>query len=1244
MLLIGALLSAVTRVSTALATLAPASIGAPMTSVSGSPEALWVPMTDDVVTPIVCDGTPPQVACEALALYREGRLKEALAAAQYAKPYAVGLSDPRKAAVLMFLIGEATNATGAHAEAADFYRTAGVLFERSGLTELARTVFALAGRALQAAGKFCDALDAYLDAFPLAAAQLRASPDDLEPVALDVVGGVLATADGCNGHLKALPILLAAADLLDGNRKAVSIRSAVNLAIAGIYRNQLQDAGRSRTHFESALREALLPSQECPVAAQYGSFLAEMGEFADAATVLVRAGATCEAAADSPMSAVVFARLAAVHQKLNDNASSTAALRELRRICRDDDTLSKPKATQICGNSFLVEAGRRAAEGDYLASLPLFEDAVHYLDRAGDDLLLGGLWGWMDALSRFGRWEETADLGVRALELAERGKAPEKVVASLLFLGTAEGECGRLEEAFEHLERGAQLARQSQAHEAAGDAFIELGDLEVDRSQLGKALAYFHDAATSYQAAESVRGDARAQRSIADVRLWSGDSEGAANYYLAALELSRRADDKATKVRSLANLFLVEAYLGRKDSFLRHAEELRALVVEMPSPVVREDWDVTIAKLFAHRVIGQVVLEGDSPGEAARELESMMVSYGQMPHPPRELVRERAIVGYYAALAYQRAGNLKKARELYLAVEQMALRLQSPEVYRVRFQLGSVYEQQENYDRARELYSEALEGFERVGGMQRLEDIRLSLHEQVSWGYESLVRLWINNSRVPPEERMSSAYLWNERGRARVLLQLLQDSQVDLRAGVDKSLAEELEAVDLKMAGLQRALSVGVVAEERRDELVAALERSQMRREGLHAQIAARYPSYASVQKPELPSLKAVQAALDDTTAFLEYLLGQKESYLWVITATDVRVFTLPSRDTVDTQIAKFVDTLRSPIYDAEERAEQQQLAKNLYSILVQQAATIVAGKTRIIIAPDGSLNELPFEALISDVGDGAYLGEQFAVSYIPSGSLYLWLRKEGKVRSGDVSSRAYALLAIGDPVRSGQSQSEFAKGDGWIAFERAGVSLAPLPHAQEEVQGIARAIRGHRSDADLRVGADATEKLVREADLTKYRLLHFATHAIAPGELKWITQPSIVLATSDDTKYDGLLQMGEIFNLQLNADLVVLSACDTGRGRIRGGEGVIGLTRAFLYAGSSSVVASLWSVYDESTKKFMEHFYEHLSDGEAKATALKMARVDLMKESIWSAELGREVSLSDPYFWAPFVMVGSPD
>ena len=234
-------------------------------------------------------------------------------------------------------------------------------------------------------------------------------------------------------------------------------------------------------------------------------------------------------------------------------------------------------------------------------------------------------------------------------------------------------------------------------------------------------------------------------------------------------------------------------------------------------------------------------------------------------------------------------------------------------------------------------------------------------------------------------------------------------------------------------------------------------------------------------------------------------------------------------------------------------------------------------------------------------------------------------------------------LLAFGDPVYEPAAEPGSETASLMGSYERGGSEFTRLNHSAQEVEGVAAALGVPATSDAINLREKATEREVRESDLSHYRILHFATHAVAGDAASWTTQPTLVLSLAGtDEKYDGFLQMSEILTLHLNADLVVLSACETAKGKMFRGDGVVGLTSAFLYAGSRSVVASLWAVNDQSTSLFMEAFYRNLKQGVGKAEALRRARIELMQSRVCSDALGEEASLAAPYFWAPFILVGS--
>jgi CHAT domain-containing protein len=288
--------------------------------------------------------------------------------------------------------------------------------------------------------------------------------------------------------------------------------------------------------------------------------------------------------------------------------------------------------------------------------------------------------------------------------------------------------------------------------------------------------------------------------------------------------------------------------------------------------------------------------------------------------------------------------------------------------------------------------------------------------------------------------------------------------------------------------------------------------------------------------------------------------------------------------------------------------------AYELYRLLLLPAAAELRDKPRLILAPDGPLNSLSFEALLTNPVEGSaaarrdlpFLLRDRSVSYIPSASVLAQLlaqRRPGALAAGE----SKLFVGFGDP-EPGPSRT--------------------LAAARDEVRRIASSFPAEQTLTFL--GPEASEENVKNSAAVKSaRYLHFATHGLLDESTPELS--GLRLAHAADTADDGLLQVRDVFNLELHADLVVLSACQTGMGKEVSGEGVIGMTRAFLYAGAASVLVSLWRVDDESTADLMVSFYRHLERTGDKSEALRLGKLDLIDRSPYY----------QPYYWAPFILVG---
>ena len=202
------------------------------------------------------------------------------------------------------------------------------------------------------------------------------------------------------------------------------------------------------------------------------------------------------------------------------------------------------------------------------------------------------------------------------------------------------------------------------------------------------------------------------------------------------------------------------------------------------------------------------------------------------------------------------------------------------------------------------------------------------------------------------------------------------------------------------------------------------------------------------------------------------------------------------------------------------------------------------------------------------------------------------------------------------------------------------GLNLDRLVFSREEVLRIAHVFGVSPTSDHINLRDRATVQRLRELDLSQYRILHFAAHGILSDEVTRSSQPALVLSQGGNDS-TNLLQFSDILRMKLDADLVVLSACETGLGTLREGEGIVGLTRAFIYAGAASTVVSLWKVEDQSTSLFMERFYQHLKRGLSKAEALRQAKLDIIRSNVDLKATGRREELASPFYWAPFILVG---
>ena len=357
----------------------------------------------------------------------------------------------------------------------------------------------------------------------------------------------------------------------------------------------------------------------------------------------------------------------------------------------------------------------------------------------------------------------------------------------------------------------------------------------------------------------------------------------------------------------------------------------------------------------------------------------------------------------------------------------------------------------------------------------------------------------------------------------------------------------------------------------------------------------------------------------------MEYFIGEKESYLIIITRKSAKIYVLAGRDDLEKSLRGYIKLFSSSSNNNKVGVEAAKRIGN--ELIPLEKGGLLEDAEAIIVIPDGILHYLPFETLRASIGHGSgYLVEKLVISYCPSASSLFVLKQQKKRNMGQ-----RMLLALGGPNYRilPTSEHEITKKDMLSKLYREqGFRFSSLPFSKREVLEIGKLF--DKRERTILVGEKASEEAIKKLPLIEYRLIHFACHGFLDERNSF--RSALVLSLNTQQEDDGYLQMREIYGLNLNADLVVLSACQAGSGIMESTEGLIGLARPFFYAGARSVIASLWSINDKTTVFLMKEFYRNLVEGRAIGKALQLAKIRMLN-SAWS----------HPFYWAGFILNGDP-
>ncbi len=556
-----------------------------------------------------------------------------------------------------------------------------------------------------------------------------------------------------------------------------------------------------------------------------------------------------------------------------------------------------------------------------------------------------------------------------------------------------------------------------------------------------------------------------------------------------------------------------------------------------------------------------------------------------------------------------------------------------------------------NFSNARDRILSAIQISESLRDRIMDDEMRSTYFAATKRFYDFCIDLLMQMHKAQPERRLDLVALEaSERSRSRTLLDMLNRAGVDVRRGVDakyldaeRAVRERIAAVHMKQLRTSETATPPGRAEELRRELAALAREQQV----LETEIRGRSPHYASITPASSLSIPDIQKLIEPGTVLIEYSLGYDKSYLWVITPDKVTSAELPPRRDLERMVAAMYEAVANRRAasgarqqdDREFRAASGVLGEKLFGAVGDE----IRGK-RLVIVPDGTLHYVPWATIPYPGPARSELVQGHEIVVLPSASVLAVLRKEAAKRSPAtqlVNVFADPVFSSRDP-RLASSRRKSPKADAPANNVRRDLDLVlngldtgnkgvlpRLSFSQREAATI-RSLSGRLSSINL--DFNASRAAVLEQPLDDHRIIHFATHGLVDDRNPALSGLVLSLVDQKGNDIDGFLRLQDIYNLKLNADLVVLSACNTALGKEVRGEGIVGLTRGFMYAGSPRVVATLWKVDDVATAHFMSIFYKKmLAEYMRPAAALRAAQNEMMKQPRWRS----------PYYWAPFVLQG---
>jgi CHAT domain-containing protein/Tfp pilus assembly protein PilF len=810
-----------------------------------------------------------------------------------------------------------------------------------------------------------------------------------------------------------------------------------------------------------------------------------------------------------------------------------------------------------------------------------------------------------------GEYQQALDIFEKNLSLEPIKRDRAMTARTLHNLGTIKQVVGDYATALDYLLRALQVAEELEDKRILSGVLNSLGAVQREQGNYARALGYFERSLTLNEALGDKAATSFTLNNIGIIHGRQGNHAQALGYFQRALKLGQAADDKAMIANALNNIGIF--YYSQRDY-------PRALEHYQQSLALREQLN---DKRMAALTLNNIGIIHREQGDYKRALDYYQQSLA-LREKLDDPVGTATVLNHIGIINYLQ-GDYQQALQLSKRILDAATRLENPEILWRGYELaGRAHTSLKQFDEAEKDLTNAINIIEKmrylVGGGE-LERQRF-FEDKVS-PYTAMVELAFSRNRPV------DALTYSELAKARTLLDVLRNGRIPINKAMsldeqkrERNLNAELTTLNVQISDQRQRPKPDL---DRIAELEPRRERARLAYEDFLTGLYVKYPELKVQRGEARPITDAEAAALipDDSTAIAEFVVTEDKSFLIVLTgdhkntASPLKI-TLYSLKITANQLSERVNEFRRML--AERDLRYQEAARQLYDLLLKPAEEQLRGRKTLCVVPDRALWELPFQAL--QPRTGVHLIEDYTIFYAPSLSV---LREVTKQRS---TVRRKTLLAFGNPELSGQHRESTLRGvDSEMGF-------GPLPEAEKEVKTLAR-LYG-TANSHVFIGAEAREAVVK-TEAPQYEVLHFATHGLLDNRNPMFSY-LILAQTAGDPNQDGLLEAREIINMDLHAKLAVLSACQTARGWVGAGEGVIGMSWALFVAGVPTTVASQWKVDSASTTSLMIDFHRRLTMRRANSK-LKEGKAEALRQA--ALELLRSERYRHPFYWAGFVMIG---